>query len=132
MLLFPAAVIVVFLLAAVAVDSAAMFQAHRSARRAAEQAADDAAAIIDLDRYESDGIIALDPDRARAVALASLSAANVAGRLVGTPEIVVDPDAATVSVAVTIEVRRILLDVADGGSPQRLRVSASARLEVEP
>lgn len=133
LLLFPSALIVVFLLAAIAIDSAAMFHAQRQAYRAAAQASDDAASMIDLDRVYTDGTVVLDHDRATATALASLHAARLPGSIVGAPAIVVDPVGGTVTVEVTLEVEHLFFAAVPAtGAPKRLTVVAAGRLDHQP
>ena len=133
MLLFPSALLVVFLLAAIAIDSAAMFHAQRQAYRAAAQASDDAASMIDLDRVYADGIVVLDRDRAEATALASLNAARLPGSIVDTPVVSVDPAEGTVTVEVTLEVEHLFFTaVPAAGEPKRITVVAAGRLDHRP
>lgn len=71
MILMPAGVLVVFILASLALDRALVFGEQRSLVSAAQAAANDAvAAGVDPDALRGDGVVALDPDRvARAVDL---------------------------------------------------------------
>jgi Flp pilus assembly protein TadG len=83
----PAAVLVLVVLGAIAVDSAVVFLAQRELAGAAAAAANDAAAeaLDDAALYRS-GAVTLDPARAAAVAGAAVAARQSQGlRLVGTP-----------------------------------------------
>jgi hypothetical protein len=76
LLLFPAAVLIVVVLAALTVDRAVAFGAQRDLVATAQAAAADAvAAGVDLDRLRIDGAVRLDPARVEAaVALATATA----------------------------------------------------------
>lgn len=71
MILMPAGVLVVIILASLALDRALVFGEQRSLVSTAQAAANDAvAAGVDPDALRGDGVVALDPDRvARAVGL---------------------------------------------------------------
>lgn len=106
MLLFPAAVLVVVMLAAIAVDLSMLHTARRELVVATSQAADDGAAMIDRDALHRGGRPRLDAALAERVARASLALAQLRGPLVGTPTVVVDAAAGTVTVSATIRVDR--------------------------
>lgn len=106
LLLFPAAVLVVVMLAAITVDLSMLHTARRELVVATSQAADDGAAMVDRDALHHDGRPRLDAALAERVARASLALARLRGPLVGTPTVVVDIAAGTVTVSATIRVDR--------------------------
>lgn len=86
LLLFPAALLVVLVLGAIAVDAAAVFVRQRELLDAAAAAADDgAAAGLDEAHLRATGEIRLDPDRVGEAVRASLSARGVLDELVAPP-----------------------------------------------
>ena len=100
LLLVPAGVMVLLVLATIAVDAAAAFLAQRELANAAAAAANDAVAQIDEAAfYRTAGAVTIDPDRAAAVADAATAARRVRGVSAGPPVVVVDGDRVTVSVA---------------------------------
>lgn len=76
LLLFPAAVLVLVVLGAIAVDAAVVFLGEREAASLAAGAANDAATAVDEAAFRERGEFVLDEDRARRVALASLAASS--------------------------------------------------------
>lgn len=73
LVLMPAAVLVLLVLGALAVDAAAVFLAQRQLANAASAAANDAATqAVDLDRFYSDGSVGLAPPDAQRVASATV------------------------------------------------------------
>ena len=128
LMLMPAAIVIVLLLGAIAVDSAIVYLEQRQAYNVAFDAANDAAgAGLDLEAVRTTGAIVYDPARVRALAEATVAAAETDGmRLVAA---VPDGDG---GVAVTVEVRvRHLFGQAFGGrSSEALRVTARAGAEV--
>lgn len=76
-MLMPAAVMIVILLGAIAVDAAIAFLGEREALSLATAAANDAAtAALDQGRFRGSGEFALDHDRARRVVEATLAASS--------------------------------------------------------
>src|SRR3546814_16973696 len=79
-MLMPAAVLIVLLLGAIAVDSAITYLGQRQAYDVAFDAANDAAgAAIDLDAARTRGEIIYAPDRVEALPAQSIGAAGVDG-----------------------------------------------------
>lgn len=70
----PAAVVVLFALAAIAVDLSLVFLGERELAEAAQAAANDAAAVVDETRFRVSGEVAIDCVAAPSVAAASFAA----------------------------------------------------------
>ena len=104
LLLFPAAVMVILVLGAVAVDLGQLQLAHREMVREVGSAADDAAQRIDLDALRRTGEIHIDLARARATALDELAHASLPGRPDGVPSVTLGETPGTVVVVATREV----------------------------
>ncbi len=73
LMLFPAAVLVVLVLAAITIDSGLVLIRVQELRHVAASAANDAAAAVDVDALRSTGDISFDQQRAHALAEASLA-----------------------------------------------------------
>lgn len=117
MMLMPAAVLVMVVLGALAVDSAIVFLGEREVANAAAAAANDVAgAAIDLDEFYASGAVVLSPQRARQVADASVGAG--APDFLGDLDVDVDvsPSGDTVQVTVTASVRYIFAPALPGSS----------------
>jgi Flp pilus assembly protein TadG len=127
LLLFPAAVLVLLTLAAIAVDLSGLHLARRELSRATEQAADDAAAMIDEAAARGDGEAHIDHAAAERVVRFELAVARLRGRLIGSPHVVVDDRTDTVTVEATIEVDPVFGSV-PGRGPQRITVRSVGRL----
>lgn len=127
LLLFPSAVLVLILLAAIAVDMSALHLARRELHRAAGHAADDAAAMIDRATARRTGETRIDPAAAERVVRFELAAARLPGRLVGNPQVSVDSAGDTVEVVATMEVDPVFGRVV-GRDAQRVTVRVSGRL----
>ena len=132
LLLFPVAVLVVMVLGAIAVDMSAMHFARRAALRAAGTAADDAAAMIDVERFTTDGTLVLDAAKAASVAAASLQLAHLPGEVIGQPTISVDGIARSVTVTITVQLDRLLSPAVGGSSGDLITVSAIGHLDRQP
>ncbi len=77
-MLMPAAVLIVLLLGALAIDSAIVYLGQRQAHDVAFDAANDAAgAGFDLDAARTRGEIVYDPDRVEAIAAQAIAAAGI-------------------------------------------------------
>lgn len=116
LMLMPAAVLVLVVLGAIAVDSAVVYLAEREVGSAAAAAANDAAgaAMSDGDFYRSGGEVTLDPGRAAAVAQASAAARLPRElELLGPPR--VEVAGRQVCVRVAARVRRIFAPAIPGG-----------------
>jgi hypothetical protein len=124
LMLMPAAVLVLLVLAALAVDSAVVFLAQRQAGDAAAAAANDAAgaALSDAAFYRA-GDVVLDPQRAAAVVAAAITARGSGLDLVGPPSV----EIAGRQVCVTVRAQvRYLFAPAIPGVPRATTVTARA------
>lgn len=101
LLLFPAAVMVLMVLGAIAVDLGIVGSARREMIRVVGTAADDAADRLDLDRLRAGELGVIDFPAARDQILADLAAADLPGDPMGAPTVEPGPDPATVIIAVT-------------------------------
>lgn len=80
LMLMPAAVLIMLLLGAIAIDSAIVHLGQRQAYDVASDAANDAAgAGFDLEAARTDGEIVYDPDRVEALAAQAIGAAGIDG-----------------------------------------------------
>lgn len=126
LMLMPAAVLIVLVLGAIAVDSAIVYLGQRQAHDIAFDAANDAAgAGLDLEAVRTTGEIVYDPDRVEALAARAVAAAGM-----DDVELVsARPD----GTAVVVTVRRTIehLFVQALGEPSRDVITVSARVEGE-
>ena len=104
LLLFPSAVLVVFLLSAIAVDLSLIHLGRRELLRTASQAADDAAAMVDTDYFRSGEGIRIDMDAASNIVAVHLETAQLPGELVGTPTVELGPRPGTVVVRAQLRI----------------------------
>jgi len=125
-MLMPAAVLIVLLLGALAVDSAIVYLRQREAYNVAFDAANDAAgAGFDLEVAREEGEVVYDPDRVTALARQAVDASGL-----DDVELVrarVDGGDVVVTVAVTVE----HLFVQVFGDPARDRLEIDARVGAE-
>ncbi len=128
LVLMPAAVLVLIVLAAICVDLSAVQLRQRELVVAAQAAANDAAAVaFDEAGFYDDGIVALDARTARHVAAASLAA--------NAPEAVidgfrVDAGSATVEIRVAATAATVFARGLPGG-PRTVALRARARAALE-
>lgn len=100
LMLMPAAVLIVLLLGAIAVDSAVVYLAQRQAYNVAFDAANDAAgAGFDRETARRSGEIRYEPERVHALAAETVAVAGLDD--VTLVDVAIEPDG---SVAVTVEV----------------------------
>jgi len=126
MILMPAAVLIMVVLGALAVDSAIAFLGEREVANAAAAAANDAAgAAIDLDEFYTSGAIVLSPERAQQVATASVNATAPDFLDAVDVDVSVSPAGDAVEVTVTATVRYIFAPALPGASPT-VQVQATA------
>lgn len=124
MMLVPAGVLIVLILASLALDRALVFGAQRDLVATAQAAANDAVALgVDPDELRGNGLIALDPDRVgRAVdAVVAADGAAIAATW--------DIQGTTVVVHLERPVRYLLSPAVPGG-PRTELVSATAEAEL--
>lgn len=127
LMLMPAAVLIVLLLGAIAVDSAIVYLRQRQAYNVAFDAANDAAgAGFDLEIARQEGAIVYDPDRVVDLARQAVDAAGVEDlRLVDARP---DGDGVVVTVAVTVQ--HLFVQVFGDPASDVLTVDARAGAEV--
>ena len=128
LMLLPAGVLVVLVLASIAVDMALVQLRQRQAFDLAASAANDAAtAGVDQGQVRS-GRYVLDPEAAAASVERSLAASELAPDLAGAPEVTVTPD--TVEVTVTLAADYLFAGVIPG-TPDGTVVTATASATAE-
>ena len=126
LILMPAAVLVLFVLAAIAVDQSLVFMRQRELAEAAQAAANDAAgAGLDVDSFYRGDRIEFDLDQARAAAKASLLARGIAD----PPAVTLDPAHTRVVVVVRSSVEPLFAAALPGSAATtEVRGQASATL----
>jgi Flp pilus assembly protein TadG len=107
LLLFPAAVMVLMILGAIAVDLGAVYASRRSLIREVGAVADDAAGHIDIGALRRGLPTTIDFDTARRAALADLASTDLPGDAVGPPIVEPGPTSDTIVVEVTRDVPHI-------------------------
>lgn len=124
LMLVPAAVLIVLLLGAIAVDSAIVYLGQRQAYDVAFDAANDAAgAGFDVDIARTTGEVVYDPDRVAAIAAQAVAAAGIDDLELVSAE----PDGAAVVVTVRRTVEHLFVQAL--GEPSRDELTISARVE---
>jgi hypothetical protein len=124
LLLMPAGLLIVLVLASIAVDMSLVHLRKRQAFELAAAAANDAAtAGVDQGRLRTTHDYVLDPERARAVVVDVVAASELAPELARPP--VVTVTAAGVSVELALEADYIFADVVPG-APDGTEVTATA------
>ncbi len=126
LMLVPAGMLVMLIVAAIAVDLSAVHLAQRGLLDAAADAANDAAAAIDEASVRDSGDHRIDADRARRFATESVLAQRIPGLDVGASRVDVDPVAGTVTVELVRTVDRIFARAIPGAA-ESVRISARAR-----
>ena len=127
LMLMPAAVLIVLLLGAIAIDSAIVYLGQRQAYDVAFDAANDAAgAGFDLDAVRTRGEVVYDPDRVEAIAAQAIAAAGIDDlQLVSARA-----DGAGVVVTVRRTVRHLFVQALGNPASDVLTISARADGEV--
>ena len=126
LMLMPAAVLIVLLLGAIAVDSAIVFLKQRQAYNVAFDAANDAAgAGFDLETARTSGDIVYDPVQVEALAREAVAASGIDDLTVVSAA--ADGDAVIVTVRTTVE----HLFVQVFGDPAQDMITISARADTE-
>lgn len=128
LMLMPAAVLVVFVLAAIAVDQSLIFVRQRDLVAAAQAAANDAAGFgLDADVFYTENRIEFDLGRAQQAASAALTARGYAM----VPSVTLDPTGTRVLVVVHDQVDPFFAGaIPGGGGSTEITGRASAELEV--
>jgi hypothetical protein len=123
-MLMPAAVLIVLLLGAIAVDSAIVYLRQRQAYNVAFDAANDAAgAGLDLAAARERGEIVYDPARVEALARQAVEAAGIEDLVLVSAV----PDGTGVVVTVSVTVRHLFVQAF--GDPARDTVTIDARAD---
>lgn len=126
LMLMPAAVLIMLLLGAIAVDSAIVYLGQRQAYNVAFDAANDAAgAGLDLDAARTRGEVVYDPDRVEALAAQAVGAAGIADLEMVSALV----EGADVVVTVRRTVKHLFVQAL--GDPARDVITVSARAEGE-
>ena len=107
LLLVPAAVLILIVLASIAVDSAVVFLGQRELANAAAAAARDATTAVSDPRFYGSGAVVLDPGRADRVARAAIAARDMRGVTLSEP-VSVTVEGRQVCVSLTGRVERIV------------------------
>jgi Flp pilus assembly protein TadG len=134
LLLFPAAVLVMMMLGAIAVDLGEVQLAHRQLIREVGTAADDGADQLNLNGLRDPGatnadLTRLDPDAVRRTVLADLTENDLPGRPVGPPTVTIGPDPGVVTVTVTRDIPHIFGRAVPGvPNAERITVRLSGRI----
>lgn len=123
LMLMPAAVVIVLLLGAIAVDSAIVYLEQRQAYNVAFDAANDAAgAGVDRRRVRTTGEFVYDPGRVRELAAAAVEASDVEGLTL----VSATPEGDGVEVTVQVRVERLFGQAFGGRSSETLTLTARA------
>lgn len=123
-MLMPAAVVIVLLLGALAVDSAIVYLEQRQAYNVAFDAANDAAgAGLDVDEVRGSGELVYDTGRIRELAAATIAAADAKGLTLvdAAPD-----DDGGVTVTVEVRVQHLFVQAFGRRSSETLRITARA------
>jgi hypothetical protein len=130
LMLMPAGLLIVLVLASIAVDMSLVHLRKRQAFELAAAAANDAAtAAVDQGRLRTTDDYVLDPERALAVVADVVAASELAPELAGPP--VVTVTAAGVRVELALEADYIFAGVVPG-APDGTEVTASATATAAP
>ena len=136
LLLMPAAVLVLIVLGAIAVDFSIAFLAQREVADATAAAANDAASAIDEDAYRSSGELRLDLARAQGVAQAAYDARRATylqSQPVDVREVPCDDEPAVVCVEVRARASvGYVFSKAIPGAPNSASVGAVSTAELQP
>lgn len=114
LLLFPAAVMVLMVLAAITVDLSAMHMARREVYRAASQAADDAVTRLDTHALRSGELHVIDIAAARELVRDELTVATLPGPILDGPHVHAGPRRGTVEVTLTVRVEHFFAKAIPG------------------
>jgi hypothetical protein len=123
LMLLPACVLIVLVLASIAVDMSLVHLRQRQGFDVAAAAANDAATAAADPRSLRSGQFVVDPAVAEQVVLDAVAASDLAPHVVGRPAVVVD--GAMVEVSVTVAAEHLFTGVMPG-APDRSLVSATA------
>lgn len=123
LILMPAALLVLLILASVAVDMSLVHMRHRQALDVAGSAANDAAtAAADVGDLRQ-GVYRIEPAEAQRVARRTIAASDLAPHVIGRPRVVVD--GVSVRVSLTVEAERFFTGALPG-VPDATTITATA------
>lgn len=130
LLLFPAAILVVLLLAAICVDFSRVHLARRALVHTLSVAADDAVAMVNEAALRSGQPDRVDLDRARQVIRFELAVGDLPGPVVGAIDVRYGPNATSLIATATIRVDHIFAPAVPGASrSQDITATVSSALE---
>lgn len=129
LMLMPAAILIVIVLGAIAVDLSLVHLAERQLQSAVDDAANDATAALREDAYRAGGGYSIDPGRAMELVQQSLEGGDLPGALVGPTRVRVTGD--RIEVSATVEVDYLFADVVPG-HPGSTTVTVDVRAYVTP
>lgn len=130
--LFPAAVMVMFVLASMAIDAALTFSAQRQLADIAAAAANDAATALGDSPWTGDADVAVDPVEAAERVAAAVGRRTDADELQASCHAEVPPDGSAVTVSCTGQVRQLVSPMRFLGVGTRdLQARATARPAAE-
>ena len=130
LLLFPAAMLVVMLLSAIAVDLSRAHEAQIELERAVHAAADDAVALIDIAHLRSTGAVRLDLEAARREVARSIASAELLGRPASPAVVEPGPRTNTITVRASRRVRPLFGAALPGVEDMTVSSSVTAELHV--
>lgn len=129
LLLFPAAVMVLMVLAAITVDLSAIHMARREVYRAASQAADDAVTLLDTHALRSGELHVIDLAAARELVRDELAVATLPGPIVEGPRVQPGPRPGTIEVHLAVTVEHFFAKAIPGAShSERITVDVVGEL----
>ena len=130
LMLMPACVLVVLVLASIAVDMALMHLRQRQAADAAASAANDAVTAGVDPRSLRQGDYRLDPAEVRAVVDRTVAASEAAEHLARPPDVAIDGE--TVEVELTVEAEHLFTGAIPGASRTTLVTARASATAVAP
>lgn len=130
LMLMPACVVVVLVLASIAVDMALVHLRQRQAFDVAASAANDAVAAGVDPTLVRQGSYTLDPIRVRRLVERTVAASDIAGSLASPPEVVVLTD--TVEVALSVDADYLFSGVVPGAADGTVVTATASATAVAP
>lgn len=129
LMLMPAAILIVMVLGAIAVDLSLVHLAERQLQSAVDDAANDATAALREDAYRAGAGYSIDPGRATELVRWSLDTSDLPGSLTAPADVRVSAD--RIYVSATIEVDYIFADVIPG-HPGSTTVGVDVGADIAP
>ena len=125
MLLYPAGVMVLLVLAAITVDLTLVRSARQELRTVLQVAADDAAGAADPDLLRAGERVTIDLDRARRIVAAGLDRTDLPGDLVGPVTVIAGDEPDEVRVQASMEVPSIFIGALPGAADRTVVVATA-------